>query len=442
MKKKSLIIFGAILSICCLLLIGAASWAMLNNTDKDVSSGTNTEQTDFNEVVSEESEMQSEIESEIVVENKQKIRLMMIGDNLMHMGIVRTGEQEGGTRNYDFLFEPLKEHLAYADVKIINQETIFGGNNLGFSGFPYFNSPTEIGDAIVNAGFNVVLHASNHSADKGIKGINNCVDFWAQYPEVLMTGIFKEANEENQDIGLITIDGATFAILNYTYSPNLAALPKDIQGHLGMLCDWDKATGNINFTKLHPDVLTDIKKAKEMADVVIVCPHWGTEYTFVPSSYQKKFAEQMTEAGADVIIGTHPHVVQPVEWVESDNGNKSLCYYSLGNYVSTQQDEKPMLEAMAWITFVVEEDSVEILQEETGVIPMVCQYKVDPVRFENVYFLDEYTEELAQAHGIHSYGTKNHSLAQLEAWAEEVFGDWLLFSKDVFQDRKDVEFWK
>lgn len=427
-------------------MIGTASWAIYeNNKKQDALAGVDTQVSEGIEAVGSETDSNIEIDIELdeteLVET-QKIRLMMLGDNLMHMGVVRTGEQPDGSRNYDFLFEPIKEYLALADIKMINQETIFGGNNLGFSGFPYFNSPTEVGDAIVNAGFNVVLQASNHSADQGIKGINHCISYWEQYPDVLMTGIYKNVDEENQDIGLITIDGVTFAILNYTYSPNLAALPKEIQGHLGMLCNWDKSTGLINFTTLHPDVLTDIATAEQMADVVIVCPHWGTEYTFVPSSYQQKFAKQMTEAGADLIIGTHPHVVQPVEWIESENGNQALCYYSLGNYVSTQQDEEPMLEAMAWVTFVVEEDSVEILEEETGVIPMVCQYTSGPVRHQNVYFLDEYTEELAASHGIHAFGGEDFTLSNLNLWAEEVFGDWLLYSEDVFQERIDYNYWK
>lgn len=435
MKKKSLIWIGVVFIISCVLMIGVATWAFYDNKNETLAD--NTQSSEGTEDVTG-----SELETESEEPEAQKIRLMMLGDNLMHMGIVRAGEQPDGSRNYDFLFEPVKEHLAFADIKIINQETIFGGNHLGFSGFPYFNSPTEVGDAIAKAGFNVVLQASNHSADQGISGINHCVDFWEKYPEVLMTGIFKDANEENQDIGLMTIDGVTFAILNYTYSPNLAALPKDIQGHLGMLCNWEKGTGLIDFTTLHPDVLTDIAKAEQMADVVIVCPHWGTEYTFVPSSYQQKFAKQMTEAGADLILGTHPHVVQPVDWIESANGNRALCYYSLGNYVSTQQDEEPMLEAMAWVTFVVEEDSVEILEEETGAIPMVCQYKSGPVRHEQVYFLDEYTQELAQIHGIHAFGGADFNLNNLKLWAEEVFGEWLLFSDTVFKERIETEYWK
>ena len=371
-------------------------------------------------------------ETEIIEEEKeQKITLMMVGDNLLHMGIVKTGYMDDGSRDYSFLFESIQEHLAYADIKMINQETIFGGNELGFSGFPYFNSPTEVGDAIAEAGFNVVLHASNHTADQKISGLLHCVEFWKKHPEVLVTGMYADEAEENQDIGMLEIDGVTFAILNYTYGPNFASLESSIQGHLGMLCDWDEGSGMIDFTKLHPDVITDIQTAEQMADVVIVCPHWGSEYISTPSSYQETFAMQMVEAGADVIIGTHPHVVQPVEWVESENGNRALCYYSLGNYVSTQKEGLAMLEAMAWVTFVVQEDGVVIVEEETGVIPMVCHYTVNPTRLKQVYFLDEYNADLAAEHGIHQYGGVNFTYEDLMNWSNEILGEWVLDSYDV-----------
>ncbi|MBR3811807.1 MAG: CapA family protein [Agathobacter sp.] len=429
MKNKSFLWIWILLIISSVLIIGISSHALYVNRDKEtIANATqHNEDTQVSEATSESESIDTEI-----VDQTQKIHLMMIGDNLMHMGIVRSGELEDGTRNYDKLFEPIKEHLAYADIKMINQETIFGGNQLGFSGYPHFNSPTEVGDAIAKAGFNVVLHASNHSADKGINGLKHCVEFWKKYPEVLMTGIFENPDVPNQDIGILEIDGVTFAVLNYTYSPNLATLPKDIRGHLSILCNWDTQTGKINYTELHPDVLTDIQQAKELADVVIVCPHWGTEYTFVPSSYQKKFAKQMTEAGADLIIGTHPHVIQPVEWIESENGNRALCYYSLGNYVSTQQDPETMLEAMAWVTFEVTEDTVSLVEEETGAIPMVCHYKSGPVRLERVYFLDEYTAEKAQSHGIHAFDqSKTFTVDNLNTWAKDVLGQWLMKSHEV-----------
>ena len=353
------------------------------------------------------------------------ISLMAIGDNLLHMGIINTGKNKDGSYEYSFLFEGISDFLKAADIKVINQETILGGNELGFSGYPRFNSPTEIGDAIAAAGFNVVLQASNHSGDKGIEGLQNCVEFWGKYPEVLMVGIHHDKVEEHE-IPLLTIEDVTFAILNYTYSANMAALPKELRGHLDMLCNYDQETGHMDFTTLHPGVLEDIAKAEELADIVIVFPHWGNEYQTKPSSYQEKFAKQMTEAGADLIIGTHPHVVQPVEWIEAENGNRALCYYSLGNYVSTQKNGLSMLEGMAWVTYRVKEDGIVIHEEDTGILPMVCQYKSGPVRFQNVYLLENYTEELAASHGIYGYGGVTLTLSDLQTWSEEILGDWIL----------------
>lgn len=434
MKKKIRIGIVVVIAFCCLIGAGVILRDDKNDKNEDVLADAENSYTENTiEEVTESTEMVEAV--------KHKIHLMMVGDNLMHLSIVNSGNQPDGSRDYAMLFEPIKDYLNFADIKITNQEIILGGNDLGFSGYPKFNSPTELGDSIVEAGFNVVLHATNHAADKGIEGLNHCVDFWAGYPEIVMTGIFKEVGEENQDIGLLEVDGVTFAILNYTYSPNLSTLPKWLQGHLGMLCAWDEKTGKIDFKTIHPDVLTDIEKAKELADVVIVCPHWGNEYTFVPTIYQEQFAKQMTEAGADLIIGTHPHVIQPIEWIEAENGNKALCYYSLGNYVSTQYKPATMLEAMAWVVFEVGEDSVSIIEEETGAIPMVYQYKPGH-SFENVYFLDEYTEELAQAHGILVHGEEGFSYENLQKWANEVLGKWRLPYQEVFKDCIKQEMWR
>lgn len=358
------------------------------------------------------------------------ISLMAVGDNLIHMGVVNTGKQSDGTYDYSFLFEGISDFLNAADMKIINQETILGGNERGFSGFPYFNSPTEIGDAIAAAGFNVVLQASNHSADQKLDGLLHCVEFWRSHPDVLMTGIYAEPQEE-KEIPLITIEDVTFAVLNYTYGPNMETLPANLEGHLALLCDYDKETKRLDFTSLNPQVLEDIRRAEELADVVIVCPHWGTEYAVKTSRYQQSFATQMTEAGADLIIGTHPHVVQPIEWITSENGNRSLCYYSLGNYVSTQKKGICMLEGMAWVTFHVTEEGVSIQEEATGILPLVCHYTSGPVRIENIYLLEKYTAEQAARHGIHSYGGVDLTLEELDRWATEIVGDWILSKSQV-----------
>lgn len=361
---------------------------------------------------------------------EHKISIMALGDNLMHMGIVNTGRLSGGGYNYDFLFDDISEFLDTAEVKIINQETIMAGNQLGFSGYPKFNSPTQVADAIANVGFNVVLHATNHSADQGINGLKYCASYWEQYPEVLMLGI---SNEENSgaDIPILEIDGVKIAVLNYTYGPNSSVFPASYRGHLNILCDYNDKTGAIDFTRLNPQVITDIQNARAAADIVIVCPHWGTEYAESPSSYQREFAQEMTDAGADVIIGTHPHVPEPVEWLTAPDGTKTLCYYSIGNYVSTQQNLLSMLEGMAWVTFRVNNDGISIDEDETGVVPLVCHYSSSPVRLKGVYPLEDYTEAMAVSHGIKSYGGTTLHLSYLEQKTKDIFGDMTLSKSEI-----------
>lgn len=358
------------------------------------------------------------------------IQLMAIGDNLIHMGVVNTGYQEDGSLNFNFLFDNISEFLHEAEISIINQETPLAGNELGFSGYPLFNSPTEIGDAIADCGFNVVLQASNHSADQGISGIDNCISFWKTHPEVLLAGIHEP---ENKSIPILTIEDFSFAILNYTYGPNYESVSESLSERLNILCSVDEETNIIDFTTISPQVLEDIKYAKTVADIVIVCPHWGNEYQTTPSKYQEEFALQMTQAGADVIIGTHPHVVQPVRIIEASNGNKALCYYSLGNYVSTQKNGQSMLEAMAWVNFHVTKNGISLSIDNSGVIPLICHYTSNPVRIQNIYLLEEYTAELASQHGIISYGGISFSLEDLIQWSEDILGEWIISADEILR---------
>ncbi len=416
---------------------------------------------------------ESETEEEPPAFQEYEISLMAVGDNLMHLGVINAGKQGDGSYDYSFLFDGIREFLEMADLKIINQETILGGNEKGFTGYPSFNSPTQVGDAIAGAGFNVVLHATNHSADQGIEGMENCIEFWQTHPEVLMVGLhmpYEEESAGNQEIAgeaqensgenqefssgagesetenvrktedgsrfegripLLTVKGVTFAILNYTYGPNYSTVPKKVTDRLEVLCAINEKTRELDYTSLNEQVLLDIQKAEELAEVVIVCPHWGTENSAVPSKYQEKFAKQMTEAGADLIIGTHPHVVQPVEWIQADNGNKSLCFYSLGNYASTQKGGRNMLEGLAWVTFRVTEEGVELAEEKTGILPLVCHYTSGPVRFKGVYLLEDYTQELAAVHGIIPYGGISFALEDLLEWNEETIGAWGLTGEQI-----------
>ncbi len=368
------------------------------------------------------------------------INLLALGDNLMHLGVINTGREEDGTYDYSFLFENIRPFLDLAEINVINQETILGGNHLGFSGYPAFNSPTEVGDAIAAAGFNVVLHGSNHATDKGLEGLNNCLAFWEEnYPDILICGIEEDLSADTEiilgpEIPLLEIEGKTFAFLNYTYSNNHGTLAKEYHGRLKMLCNVNPDTGAMDFTSLNPQVLEEIAAAREIADVVVVLPHWGTEYQPKQSAYQTKFAQQIADAGADLIVGTHPHVPQPIEWITSQDGRQVLCYYSLGNYVSTQKQALTMLEGLAWVTFHVTETDIYIEETKTGVVPLVCHYKYGPVRVENIYLLEEYTEEMASRHGIWQYGEVPLHLSDLQQNSETIFGDWVLDSCKILEE--------
>lgn len=350
------------------------------------------------------------------------IRLMAVGDDLLHMGVINAGVQGDGTYNFDCLYTGIADALSMCDIKIINQETIFGGNDKGASGYPAFNSPTEVGDALVKAGFNVVLAATNHVSDMGSEGMQNAYAYWQTQPSVTLCGLWDGTPATEPRIPIIEVEGFKFAILNYTYSNNMASLPGGYENYFGCLCPWDPNSRMFDFNRIRQEVLDEVALAKTMADIVIVCPHWGIEYTTTPTDVEKMMAKALTEAGADLIIGTHPHVPQPVEVVEADNGNKALCYYSLGNYVSTQQQEITMLEGMAWVIFHVTEEGIYLDIDRCGVIPMVDHYSYGPLKFQKVYYLADYSQDLANTHGITGWGGVNLSFDNLNNYSDQIFG--------------------
>jgi poly-gamma-glutamate synthesis protein (capsule biosynthesis protein) len=148
--------------------------------------------------------------------------------------------------------------------------------------------------------------------------------------------------------------------------------------------------------------------------------HWGNEYKHEPTNYQKKLAQLLCDGGADLIIGTHPHVLQPVEWLENEAGGRTLCVYSLGNFISGQHKSPTMLGGIFDMTLVFEEDGTLVETESAGVIPTVTHYDADGYA---VYPLSQYTEELAAKHGIKKY-EKAMTLAYLEELTDSVLGEW------------------
>ena len=217
------------------------------------------------------------------------------------------------------------------DLHIVNQETILGGTEMGLGGYPAFNSPQEIGDAEVKAGFNIILHATNHTLDRGLSGVNNTIEFWkTKHPDTTYLGIH-DSEEDAKNIYVYEKQGFNVAVLNYTYGTNGIAIPSSAPYCVDTFDDEAK-------------VRDDIRRAHKLADMVIVCPHWGTEYVYESTSYQDQWTNVFLEEGVDVVLGTHPHVIEPVkEFTRESDGHKMVVYYSLGNFVSNQ-DEIPRID--------------------------------------------------------------------------------------------------
>lgn len=343
------------------------------------------------------------------VDNNKIVNLLAVGDNLIHIEVVESGKQEDGSYNFDHLYDEIKDEIIAADIAIVNQETILGGKDLNYSGYPAFNSPTEIGRALVSAGFDVILHATNHTLDKGVKGVNNTFDFWDGYPDIAVLGINK-TQEERNTVPIMEKNGIKIAMLNYTYGLNGYKIPENRPYIVNML---DKR-----------QMEEDIKRAHEEADFVMVFPHWGTEYVYEPTSSQKEMVDFYYELGVDLVIGTHPHVIQPVEWITSDSGHNMLVYYSLGNFLSYQKEAPRMLGGMAQVTITKDDEGTYI--SDAGVTPIVTHYEHGPADYNyGIYKLSEYTSEMGEKHGVSDIAQQgNFSYEKALDRANKVLGAW------------------
>lgn len=342
-------------------------------------------------------------------DNLNQVTLLAVGDNLIHIEVVQSGKQEDGSYDYNHLYDEIKDEILAADIAVVNQETILGGKDLTYSGYPAFNSPTEIGDALVEAGFDVVLHATNHTMDKGLKGVANTFEHWNNYSDITVLGI-NQTEEDRSRISIIEKNGIKIAMLNYTYSLNGYKVPKDMPYLVNML---DKAQMKV-----------DIKKAHNEADFIIVYPHWGTEYVYEPVRSQRDLVDFYYELGVDLVIGTHPHVIQPVEWITSESGHSMLVYYSLGNFLSYQKEAPRMLGGIAQVNIIKDDTGTYI--NDAAITPIITHYEHGPTDYNyGIYKLSEYSSQLGDVHGVSDIA--NHGAFSYEEalrTARQVLGTW------------------
>ncbi len=255
-----------------------------------------------------------------------------IGDILLHDKVYEDADTGSG---YDFsdMFAPVKDMLSNPDFTIANQESIAAGSDLGLSGYPTFNSPYEISDTLKDVGIDLVTLANNHSLDKGEKGILRAIEYYNKI-DMPYVGIHKNEEDAKQD-RIMNVNGITIGFLSYTYGTNGIPIP-DGKDYLVNYLDGKKVSQNI-------------KDLRDKVDLILINAHWGQEYQRKPSDEQRKMAKLMSDAGADIIIGHHPHVLQPIEWIES-NQKKTLVVYSLGNFISAQKNDYKDIGGMVTIS--------------------------------------------------------------------------------------------
>ncbi|WP_171051762.1 CapA family protein [Alteribacter natronophilus] len=278
-----------------------------------------------------------------------------VGDVLLHARVYDDAETEDG--GYDFLsmLEPIEPYIQELDFVMANQESMPGGTDIGLSTYPLFNSPRQIATDLQTVGFDFLSLANNHSLDAGLEGIYSSID---HLNEIGMdyTGIF-ESEEDRATDRIIDVNGIDFGIVSYTYGTNGIPIP---QGHEYSVSLLD-----------NPELPDEIAALREKSDVVIVHAHWGDEYVLMPNAEQQRMAQVMVDAGADIIIGHHPHVLQPIEWLEDEDGREAIVYYSLGNFLSGQVFEYTDIGGIARLNVqkTVTAGETEIKLSEPNILP-------------------------------------------------------------------------
>lgn len=389
------------------LLLGCAKTEMMSEdntvTNENIVSTTGTIaiETEVIETDAIETETQDLIQpspdkpsSDQSSEAAPEYKIIMVGDILLHTPVEESCLQPDGSYDYDSLFSHTKEEIVAADLALVNQEVIIGGADLGITGYPSFNADFSLCDSLAGAGFDIICHATNHVMDKGRKGLINCAKYWREnYPQITVLGIHDTADTSTScgaEPVILDLPDMKIAVLNYTYGTNGIQLPDDMPYAVDLLNE--------------EQVAADIQSAEELADFTIVCPHWGTEYRLTSDASQEKWTRIFAENGADLVLGTHPHVIEPIEWVtDEESEHEMLVYYSLGNFVNWTSGTgegvaNRMVGGMAEVTLTKNEDG-EVEIADYGVKPMISHVTSGPEGV-TTYFLENYSEELAEENEI------------------------------------------
>ena len=276
------------------------------------------------------------LEDEEPKEENYQASMVMVGDNLIHSSIYKDASDGNGGYDFAKMYELIKPIVSTYDIAYYNQETILGGKELGVNDYPTFNSPQEVGDAMIDAGFNLVSLASNHTMDSGERAVLSSREYWNSKEGVLAVGSYASF-EDRDEIRIMEKNNITYTMLNYTYGTNGISVPSGKEYLVNVWptdLDLNDVEKDAEYQQYKEQVKKDIEAVRGKVDVLIVAMHWGVEYTHEPTEYEKDMAEYLASLDVDIIIGAHPHVIQPVTWIDD-----TLVIYSLGNFISAQYQD-------------------------------------------------------------------------------------------------------
>ena len=292
-----------------------------------------------------------------------------VGDALIHGGVYYDAKTSSGGYDFNHMFTEVKPIIEKYDLAYYNQETNLGGTSLGLSSYPLFNSPQEVGDAFMNMGFNLVSLATNHSLDYGERGLNASLAYWGKQEGVIAAGSYVSEDARTTP-RIMEKNGITYTLLSYSTLTNGLSIPKG-KNYLFNLYSEEK-------------VKADIERVKDKVDVIMVAMHWGSEYTHTPTKEEKTIANYLASLGVHIVIGTHPHVIQPIDFI-----GDTMVIYSLGNFISGQIGIERLVGLMASVTIkktvvdgvstiTLEEPAAELVYTQKANSYYGARYKLYP----------------------------------------------------------------
>jgi poly-gamma-glutamate synthesis protein (capsule biosynthesis protein) len=347
------------------------------------------------------------------------LTIIAAGDNLIHSPIIKAG-YVNGVYNFDSVYDKIRGYILPADIAFVNQETVLVDKDLGYTGYPLFGSPREVGTALAAAGFDIVNHATNHIMDKGEAGILSSMDFWDSHEGIHYLGIHRSEEERANRRIIISKNNFKVGFLSYTYGTNGINLPKG-KSWLVSLIEQEK-------------IAADIKALRPLCDYLVVSMHWGDEYKLNYNKEQEKLAAFLAEQQVDLVIGHHPHVLEPLALIKRSDGGSMPVYYSLGNFLSAHATpiKDTLLGGLMYVKLKKIDNEISV--EKIGLIPLITHYNANLSGF-NVYPLHEYTEDMAARHWNRIKGDSEMTSAYFMTIASEMFGPALILENPLAEEK-------